>query len=372
MKNSYRFGVALLIIAAIIAIITYGTNSFRIDYFCNKEQKVIKIGVAIPLTGNQGFVGEGMRNAILLAQKELEVKKPVTKYKYETIFEDVQVDPKAAASAAYKLINIDKVDAIIDAYAPIGNTISPITQQAGVVHISVAFDPRIAKGEYNFIHFTTPDTAARTFLKEMNRRGLKTLGIFRLNNSGILAIYDSVIRLSPEYGIKVVSDKEFQPGERDFKSIIAAAEKNKADIYALLSIPPELDILSKQMSDMNMKNQTSIIYFELSQNKSIYEGFWSIGYGKTSVDLEQNYKNEYKKELTFGVANVYDAFNIIVHSAESYAGEGKPPTVFVANAISNLKGYTGALGELTVDPDGIIDSPVQVKTVKNGILTPDF
>jgi branched-chain amino acid transport system substrate-binding protein len=318
------------------------------------------------MTGNNGFAGEGIRDAINLAQSKL----TDTKYKYEVIFEDTQVDPKSAATVAQKLINIDKVDAIIDAYAPIGNIIAPIAEETKIVHIGIAFDARAANGVYNFIHFHTPDTSARAFLTEMNKKGLKTLGIFHLNNPGILAAHDSIVKLSPEYGIEIVSDQEFKSGDRDFRSIIMKSAVSKADLYAVLSIPPELDILAKQMKDIGLSNMSTAIYFELSTNKSLYEGLWSIGFGTASDAFVKEYKDTYKKDIAFGGPNAYDAFNLIVNAAESYSGEGKPTTRFIADKIQNLKNYEGVLGKLTVDEAGIIDSPVLVKIVKNGVLVP--
>lgn len=358
--NKKIIGVLGLVII-IIFIGLFLKNGDRLD-----QKDTIKIGVAVPMTGTNGFVGEAIRDALLLAQK----KSSNTKYKYEIVFEDVQVDPKMAASAAQKLINIDRVDAIIDAYAPVGNTIAPIAEKAKVVHIAIAFDPRAAEGEYNFINFTTPDTSVRAFLSELKKRNITTLGIFRLNNPGIIAVYDSIKALAPDYGVTIKFDEQFQPGERDFRGIIVKALKSKADIFTLLSIPPEIDILAKQMFDLNIHNITTVIYFELSPNKSIYEGLWSIGFGEVNKDFIREFKDTYNKEIAFGTPNAYDAFNIILNVAESYNGAGKPTTKYLADQITKLKGYVGVLGELKVNPEGIIDSAVRVKTVKDGVLVP--
>ena len=358
-KNKILSLIGIIVAVLFVAFVITNTNSSRGD-------NVIKIGIAVPLTGTQGFVGEGIRDAVLLAQKKL----GNTKYKYDFVFEDVQVDPKMAASAAQKLINIDKVDAIIDAYAPIGNTIAPIAEKAKVVHINIAFDPRAAVGEYNFIDFTTPDTSVKAFLGEMKSRGLTKLGVFRLNNPGIMAVYNSMVKLSADYGVSIVSDEQFQSGERDFRDIIAKESKSKVDIYALLSIPPELDILAKQAKELGIKNQSSVIYFELSPNKSLYEGLWSVGFGGVDSSFEKEYKDTYKRELAYGAPNSYDSVNIIVRAAEAYTGKGKPTATFIADEMMNLKGLSGVLGELNINSDGIIDSAVQVKIVKDGVLVP--
>ena len=361
MKNRNIIFVSIAIILAIFI-------GFAISQGRDTDTKTIKIGAILPLTGTQAFAGEGMKNALEMALHDL----PNTKYKYELVIANNAFDVKSSISAAQKLIDVDKVSAIIDAYAPIGNAVSPITEKAHIVHIGVAFDPKIAEGDYNFLLFTTPDTAARAFLAEMQKRGLHTLGIFRVNNQGIFAVYSSLESLANQYGVTIVSDQMFQPGERDFKSLIAKSAPSKPDLYALLALSPELEILTRQLQDQGIHDISSTIYFELAKDKSVFEGLWSVGYGEISPDFVAKYKAKYKakynQDITFGVPNVYDAFNILVQSAESYSGPGKPSSEFIAKQIQRVGDFQGVLGKLHVDSAGIIDTPTSIKIVKDGVL----
>ncbi len=339
----------------------------------NTDTKTIKIGAILPMVGTQAFAGEGMRNALEMALHDLETAQNTgsglkLKYKYELVIANNNFTAKDSISAAEKLIDVDKVSAIIDAYAPVGNAVSPIAEKAHVVHIDVAFDPKIAEGDYNFLLFTTPDTATRSFFAEMQKKGLHTLGIFRVNNQGIYSVYTAMENLASQYGVTVVSDQMFQPGERDFKSIIAKNSVIKPDLYVLLALSPELEILAKQLQDQNIHNISSTIYFELAKDKSVFEGLWSVGYGEISSSFMDKYKATYNREVTFGVPNVYDAFNVVVQSAESYSGVDKPSPEYIANKIQGIGDFTGVLGKLHVDPAGIIDTPTSIKVVKDGRL----
>jgi branched-chain amino acid transport system substrate-binding protein len=355
MKTKKIIALCIGLIVIVALIITGRTNG-------GETAKTIRIGAILPLSGTQAFTGEGMRDALELAWKNVKG----TKYSYELIVEDGAFDAKASISAANKLISIDKVDAIIDAYAPIGNVVAPITEKARIVHIGVGFDPKAAEGDYNFILFTTPETAAKSFLAEMQRRNLHTLGIFRVNNSGIFAVYSAIKLNAHEYGITIISDEMFQPGERDFKSLIVKGSTPKADLYALLALSPELEILAKQLYEQNIHNLSSTIYFELAKDKSVFEGLWSIGYGKVASDFEAQYKSTYNRELGFGSANVYDAFNVIMRAAETSAGTNKPSPQVIASQIQGVGNFSEVLGELRVNDIGIIDTPTMVKMVKEG------
>jgi branched-chain amino acid transport system substrate-binding protein len=346
----------VIVVALVIGAVVFGQQT---------GVKTVKIGVILPLSGTQAYSGEGMKDALELAKENLKN----TKYDYELVIEDGALDVKTSISAANKLITTDKVDAIIDAYAPIGNAVSPITEKSGITHIDIAFDPKIAEGEYNFILFTTPDTAAKSFLLEIQRRGIKTLGIFRVNNQGIFAVYSAIKAHANEYGVEIISDELFQPGERDFKSIVAKGTQAKAGLYALLALPPELEILAKQLKDQGITAISSTIYFELAKDKTVFEGLWSIGYGEIDQKFESQFKSKYQRELGFGSPNVYDAFNVIVTAAESHKG-GKPNSTDIRDSIQKIGDFEGVLGKLHVDEVGIIDHPTLVKTVKNGIMVP--
>ena len=76
----------------------------------------IKIGVTLPLTGDEATLGESNRNAIHLAASKLPSS---TKYNYQLIFEDDQFNPALGASAVNKLISIDGVSALISFGSPV-------------------------------------------------------------------------------------------------------------------------------------------------------------------------------------------------------------------------------------------------------------
>jgi branched-chain amino acid transport system substrate-binding protein len=357
--------VGVLAILAFCVIALMGQS----DLNKNQDQRIIKIGVIAPLTGNQAFVGEGLKNSIILAQEDLSKRKELgekIKFEYQVIFEDCQFDQKLAVSAAQKLINTDKVDVILDAYAPIGNAVSPITEKNGVVHISVAFDPKIANGQYNFLLFMTPRTVSKVFLEELQKRNIKNIAIVRINNEGIHSVFQAIQDMEKDYGVTVVSDEMFQPGEKDFRSIIAKTVVTKPDIYVLLTISPELEILTRQFNEYGIKNLTTALYFDIAQDKSLFKNLWFSGYAPLEdSSFEERYKERFGREVTFGVPNFYDAFSLIVDVGEKYNQDDKPSREYIAEELNKTLNFKGVLGNLTSDSDGIIDTPAAIKMFAN-------
>ncbi len=342
--------VGIIIIAVIILVATRNSNT--------SGSEPIKIGAVLPLTGANAQVGEGLRNALLLAKKDY--SGPL---KFDFIFEDSALDPKTALSAANKLIGIDKVDAIVDAYAPIGNAISPVAEKSKVPHFSIAFDPNIAKGEYNFIHFTPPSSISKTFIDELVRRNIGTVAVLRINNQGIQSVSDEFEKQIASTSIKVVADEVFQPGERDFRSHITALKQKNPQLYVLLSIPPELEIAMQQLKDMNVKNVSTMVYFELSPKRELFNGLWFAGTQLPQEGFVTEYETAYDRPITFAVPNMYDIFNLIARAAENAPVKDREG---IKDELLRIKDFKGVLGDLSVDPQGIVISGSVLKIIKDG------
>jgi ABC-type branched-subunit amino acid transport system substrate-binding protein len=207
-----------------------------------------------------------------------------------------------------------------------------------------------------------PNTVSKVFLEELRNKNIKNISILRVNNSGIASVYQSIKDLSPNYGITISSDDVFQPGEKDFKSVALKSISSKPDEYVVLALSPEIELITKQLNDYGVKNVTTAFYFDVAQKKEIFEGLWFAGYSKLDdMSFEERYRDRFKRELTFGVPNFYDAFNIVVDTAERYNGNQKPDSNYFTDKIGQLKDFKGVLGNLTSDVEGIIDTPASIK-----------
>ncbi|MDP3042952.1 MAG: ABC transporter substrate-binding protein [bacterium] len=359
---------AKIIIGAIIAIIAvggiwYGAGQKPAPTETAKEP--IKIGAILPLTGDFAFLGEGIRDAILLAKENLKD----TQYNYEVIFEDDQSsDLKEVASAANKLINIDKVNILISVNSGPGNVVAPIAEQNKIIHFAIGSDKNMAKGDYNFIHWTQPSEEIQVFIAELQKRGIKKLGIFELNQQGATAMIDELQERLKETDIKIVSHQNFNFGEKDFRTIIAKAKQANAEIYLLgLIFPPELEILAKQIKEAGINIPiTSIESFELTDQLSLFEGEWYVNAADPTEDFVDKFNKKIGKNPSIGAANGYDIFNLIVAASEKKESSIKPATNIIASELKKIKDFNGALGNLSVDEEGIVISQAVVRMIKDG------
>ncbi len=357
MKGTYT-AIGIVIVLLLIA-------GFVVFVFKTPEAaETIKIGAILPLTGSTALLGESARDAMLLAKDQL----ANMKYNYEIIFEDDQLNAQLTANAVNKLVFADKVDAVLSFSSGSGNVVSPVTEQNKVIHIGVASDPNVAKGTYNFIHATPPEEEAKAWVAEAQKRGIKRIAIFSMNQQGALAITNAVKKEVIGKDLQIVSDDVFNLGERDFRTIVVKAKEKNPDIYLLHTFSPELELLTKQIKELGITTPlTSIEAFEFTEEPSLFEGYWYVQAADPTNSYISMYKAKYGKDPQAFSANTYDNVLLVAEGFEK-AGDGKtiPSHDKVAAEMLNIKDFSGALGILNIGSDHIIHSQAVVRMIKAG------
>ncbi|MEN9405654.1 MAG: hypothetical protein RLY47_613 [Candidatus Parcubacteria bacterium] len=333
-----------------------------------ETKPIIKIGATLPLTGNVAMLGESAQQALLLAQEQISEK---TKYQYELVVEDDQFKPAMGATTANKLISIDGVSAVLSFGSPVGNAVSPITEAAKVPHINFfASDMHVADGDYNFVHYTPPYEDSRVFISELGKRGIKSIVFFaQYDNPGVGAIIEAFETDIVGTDIEVLSTQKFTTGTRDFRTLITSVKGLNPDIYVLEATSPELETLTTQLREAGVQTPvTTMEAFEFSDQLGLFEGMWYVNAADPQDWFVDLFTEKYAVAPKFGAANGYDAVHLIVQAVEK-AGDGKivPSPEEIRNALAQIKGFDGALGDnLDIDENGIVVSGAVVRVIENG------
>lgn len=333
----------------------------------SQDKPTIVIGATLPLTGDVAMLGQNSKKSIELAIENLDN----TKYNYKVVFEDDAFKPQTSANTANKLISVNKVDVLLSFGSPVGNTVSPITEKQKVPHINFfASDTNVAKGDYNFLHYTPPYKDSEVFISELIKRGIKNVAFFgQQDNPGVGAIISAFEKDIKDTDIKVLANQKFNTGTRDFRTQISSVKNLNPDIYVLEASSPELEILTKQLRDAGITTPvTTMEAFEFSSELSLFEGMWYVNAADPQQWFVDMFTNKYSEGPKFGAANGYDAVNLIVKAVEK-SGNGKtvPTRDEIKDALASIKGFDGALGKnLSIDKDGIVISGAVVRMIKDG------
>lgn len=336
-----------------------------------KDKEKFKIGVAAPLTGGLAFLGEGIMNGMTMAKDLL----GDTQYDYELIFEDNQHDPKVSVTLAKKFISADKADAIVTIGDESGPVVSPIAKQNDVLHFAIAVQRYIAKGHVNFMHWTPANEQTTLLIQELKKNGLKRVAVLRSRYVGFIELFKAFEKNVKGTGIEIVADEPHDATATDFRMQIAKAKSKNPDVYLLLTLPPALELVAKQLKEAGVTEPlTSCEAFGISPEATLFEGQWFIAPAGAQGLWREAYVKKYGNQPPMATGNAIDIFNLIVRAAESAARNGKtsskPSAKQVADELHKIQYHHGALGSMYIDEDGVVVTQPQAQIIKNGVPEP--
>ncbi len=346
--STKKWLVGIVIIVVVIILIVSATGKSKAN--------TIKIGIVAPLTGGGSIFGNSLADTMKIAVSRLSN----TKYTYQLVIEDDATDPGKAATAAQKLVTIDKVSAIIAMTSGTGNSVAPIAAAAHIPAFAMAADPNIGRGEYVYNNFTRPSDDATVWLQEAKNRGIKTIAELTQIQPGINAITDELEKQAPNFGITIVYKERFVSTQSDFKTDIAKARQFNPDMYMVISFPPSLDIIGGQLKTLGIKNVSSVIGFGIALQPSNYEGAWYVdGTMNDQTIIDEFHQKFPGVQFNVTSASGYDSFMMLVKGFESGAPMGQ--------YLTNINEFDGVSGKNVKDVGtNFFHTAPSLWTVKDG------
>lgn len=350
--------VVLALILIIVAVTRTGSNS-----------GVIRVGAAIPLTGNYGAIGEKIRNGLEAARRDIE--KDGTKV--EIVYEDACL-PKDITSAVQKLISIERVK-VINQFCAVGIVPSlSITEPAKVINVEIAANVDDLLGKQ---YFFSPNFAVRDNAKLLAEFAVSNLkakrAAFIYYNTPFGKDYTKYTGARfKELGGEVVADEMTNLDVTDFKTNLAKIKSAKPDVIFVTQLTGALATILKQARDLgldmpivgNYQNEDPVV---LSTAGVAAENF-IIASADPSL-LSNNYEAFSKSfEIANNVkpdvfaSNAYDALQIEVMAIKKCGDD----TDCIRAEIHKIRDYSGVSGTITIDSDGVAKKPTIFKIVKDG------
>jgi branched-chain amino acid transport system substrate-binding protein len=317
---------------------------------------VIRIGVISPLKGRGALLTQSFLMAVEMAKEDLKN----TKYRYELVVEDSGSTPAETARAAQKLIQKDRVQAIVGGISASGRIVKPFATAAKIPHLCVCSITSIGDGKYNFTNIPLAEDEAGPWVKEAQRRNAGRIVILNQKYPSIEGHVRALREEAGRAGLTIAYETEFEESTTDFSQIIARAKAAMPDLYFISGFPPALDLLGKQLRDSGVRNVASIVALSVSGNPALFEGDW---YTDSYVDaaFKARFETKYPgvRFATHMMPYAYDSLKIIVQAFES---QHDP-----AEYIRRLDKYPGTAGTLTKDQgEGNFRSEPVVWVIKNG------
>lgn len=337
------------------------------------DKHALKIGAALPLTGDIASYGKSAQNGINLALEEVN-KDPNSKVKLEVDFQDTKGDIQPAVNITQKFATIDRYPIIIgEAASSVSKAMSAITANNKVLQISpISSSPELTADDYFFRVCPSDAFQATISAKWVFEEGHKKVGILYVNNSWGNSLQELFKSNYEMLGGKVVAVESSNEGDRDFKVQITKLLQSGADAIYCPTYGKEGGTILKQFKELG--NKLPIYGADvwsspelLATAKDAAEGIKIVKPSELSSDsynsFKAKFKDRYNSEPDVYAAYSYDVVMILKNAVNANAVTGEQ----IKNYLLNMPEFIGVTGPTKFDSNGDSNTKPFVKQViKNG------
>ncbi|HMS34691.1 MAG TPA: ABC transporter substrate-binding protein [Ignavibacteria bacterium] len=371
MKNIYK-------VSAVICFIIFTGIIFT---SCNKSgSDEILIGEYESLSGSEATFGQSSHNGLVLAVEETNNSGGLLGKKIKLITEDNQGKPSETQTVVQKLINRDKVVAIIGEVASSRSKAgAPICQAAKIPMITPAStNPEVTTiGDYIFrVCFIDPFQATVMSKFAINSMKVKKIAVLiDQKNAYSTGLADNFKQVYSSMGGEIVEEQKYSAGDKDFKAQLTSIKAKNPEAIFIPGYYTDVNLISIQAREIGLN--CPLFGSDGWESEKLTEGkakdalegsFFSTHVSSDDPspkiqDYIKKYKAKYGKEPDAMSFLAYDAGMILfdaIKKANSTEGEK------IKNELAKTKDYPGVTGIITINEQRNAVKPAVVLEIKDG------
>lgn len=341
----------------------------------------VRIGVYLPLTGQNAFGGQLELEGVQMAHKEAGT---VLGKKVELVTVDNKSDKVEAANAVMRLVDKEKVQAIIGTYgSSLAMAGGEVAEKAGIPQVGTSCtNPLVTQGKkYIFrVCFIDPLQGAGAATYAYKTLGFKKAAMLvDVANDYSVGLSNFFKKSFTKLGGQVVGTLNYQSGDQDFTAQLTKIISEKPDVLFIPSYFAEGAIIMKQARELGATFK--IMGGDAMDNPEITKigGNAVEGFVQTTFPYDPSMKNmnptakkftdEWRKthaadnDPNVNAALGYDAYMIIIDAIKR-AGKADPAAI--TKALAETKNFQGVTGSTTINETHDAVKPVGLIEIKGG------
>ncbi|HLI11752.1 MAG TPA: ABC transporter substrate-binding protein [Alphaproteobacteria bacterium] len=221
-------------------------------------EATFRVGALNPVTGAGSPYGPGMQKIILAAADEVNQAGGAGGRKIEVFAEDGQTSPEAAVLAAKKLIEVNKVQAILGTWASgVTLAVMPLTDAANLIEMNTSGAPAITqlnKKKLEFRYQATNNQFGAAFAKICQKRGYKRPATMAFNNASGIGNAEGFAKAWQAMGGKVYASVVYEPNQASYRAEVDKVLAAKPDVIVTGSYLPDTTIILREWWQTGAKN----------------------------------------------------------------------------------------------------------------------
>lgn len=345
--NRRNILIAIMVAALVAAAAIFFATRQNVN---ESTDGVIRIGAILPLTGQLAYLGQEERNALLLAQSDLNSdghQRPV-----QLIFEDSKGSAKDGVSA-YRKLMAQNVSALITSLTIVAEAIEPLCEQDSVLQVALSVDSHLAARSANTIQvYYSLKQEVELLLDQLFDKAARVAAL-TINVPESTNVVESVLKPGLERrGIAFVGFETYDFAATSLRNQLTKLAAQSPDmIYTvdfgylyptLLRDASEIAIREKIVGGLGMMTAPAMPA-DLTNGIKFAAASFVIKPTESFLRFKERFSQTYKSPPTFDGVYAYDALSLL---AKGMREDRKSKGAFVDTS------YNGLSGTITIGHDG--------------------
>lgn len=343
-----------------------------------------KIGVFLPLTGENAENGQQINDAIELKVEQVNEAGGVDGEPIELVVRDDRGEPRTATNIAREFAEDDDIIAVLGSFTSTASmAAAPILDTAGIPHLSpTSSHPDFTTmGDAIFRGTPTQDLEASSIAAHLfeDLGHSSTAVIYRQDDWGNSAA-EAFAQGAETSGGEVVASEAVAPESRDFRTLISSLRGTDADSLYLALHYSDAAVLAEQLAasgwDPTVITATSLYTAELINLGQDAVNDWIVPaffYAESEDEHVQEFVAAFEeandeKPDAFGAVG-YDTMSVVVEalgSVEEFGSEGRES---LGQAIYEVQ-VDGVTGTMQFDEQGDVEKTITWLAIEDGQFVP--
>ena len=382
--NCFCMNIFTLLSGALAAVLIIGF--FGVDFFTPSEDVEtgpIRVGVIAPITGPAAAYGELMRDLMSIATEQINADGGINGRQMLLVVEDGKCSGKDAASAAQKLISIDRVQLILGGFCSVESIAAePIARKAGVMLVSPGSSAASLTNVSKYFARIYPSDAKQSELiaAEALRSGHVHVAALQEQTeyaSGVVQTFTN----SMSAGGGAVSKEEFPTAVTDVRSIVTKSLARKPDaVFVVAQTQSAMRLLFSELRAQGYRGQLYLNDVPAGDSALLTE-FADYLEGAVTSEFTADPTNQKLQEMLAAYRARYgsDPLNLAYAqtdwdlpflAADALRAVGNEGTKLASWFRSNVHEWSGASGLISVGENGDPKVGHKLEIVKGGKAFP--
>lgn len=352
-----------------------------------------KIGGLFAITGAASSLGVPERNTMQMLEEEINKAGGINGHPVQVIIRDTESDETKAVLAVKRLIEEDKVLAIVGA-SQSGESLAmaDTIEKSEVPFVSVAASIKIVNPVRKWI-FKTPQSdylIIQALVDHLKAKGYKNIGWLSVSNAFGDSGKVEFEKAAPKGGLTIVAKETFAATDTDMTAQLTRVKGANPDAIVVWAIPPAAAIVSKNAAQLGIKqpvfqshgigNKTFIDLAGSAANGVVFPvGKLLVADELPDTDVQKKVLQQYAKDYTakFGAATLstfgghaWDGFWIVVKAIEKAGPDRAKIRDAIENNTKEFAGITGVFNFSPTDHNGLDKRAVTMVEIKDGKWVP--